>query len=65
MIVAGTVSLKMALIKRLYEQMPAPRYVISMGIANKAVLTFSRVIMLKGGSNNSVDVYIRRSPGPC
>ena len=38
MIVAGTVTYKMALaVRRIYDQMPAPKWVISMGLVRPPV----------------------------
>jgi NADH-quinone oxidoreductase subunit B len=64
MIVAGTVTLKMALVlKRIYDQMPDPKWVISMGACSSVGGPFNTYSVLQGVDKIvPVDVYITGCP---
>ena len=64
MIVAGTVTLKMApVLKRIYDQMPDPKWVISMGACSSVGGPFNTYATLQGVDKVvPVDVYITGCP---
>jgi len=64
MIVSGTVTLKMApVLKRLYDQMPDPKWVISMGACSSVGGPFNTYAVLQGVDRIvPVDVYIVGCP---
>ncbi len=64
MIVAGTVTLKMApVLKRIYDQMPDPKFVISMGACSSVGGPFNTYAVLQGVDRIvPVDVYVTGCP---
>jgi NADH-quinone oxidoreductase subunit B len=64
MLVAGTVTLKMGpVLRRLYDQMPEPKWVISMGACSSVGGPFNTYAVLQGVDRIvPVDVYITGCP---
>jgi NADH-quinone oxidoreductase, B subunit len=64
MIVSGTVTLKMApIVKRIYEQMPEPKWVISVGACSSVGGPFNTYAVLQGVDRIvPVDVYVIGCP---
>ena len=64
MIVSGTVTLKMApVVKRIYDQMPEPKWVISMGACSSVGGPFKTYAVLQGVDKIvPVDVYVIGCP---
>ena len=64
MIVSGTVTIKMApMLKRIYDQMPDPKWVISMGACSSVGGPFNTYAVLQGVDKIvPVDVYVTGCP---